>query len=172
MKRVYTILVLAFTTLSAFAQEPLAGRVYHNGNLMAKELKEMKKDVDEIGKEAEEEEEKSEVKGLAAVMDAIVSKMTVTFIDDQLLEMSVEMRFDEQKAKDGGASWAMRKLVRSRIGKDKVEKGQVAYTVDGRIITARNPNKKDKTLTLELSDDGKTLTYRQKEKVYVLSRTQ
>ena len=171
MKRLFTILLLAFMVLSSFAQEPLAGRVYHNGNLIARELKEVKKDVDELGKEAENEEEKSEVKGLSAIMDAIVSKMTVTFIDDQSLELSFEMRFDEQKAKDGGASWAIRKLIRSRIGKDRFNKGQVPYTVDGRIITAGNPNKKDTSIVLELSEDGQSLTCRQKQKVYILRRT-
>ena len=121
MRQLVLILLIAWVSLFEMnAQESLAGRVYHNGNLVAKELKEMKKEADEIGKEAEDEEEKSEVKGLSAVMDAIVSKMTVTFVDDQLLEMSVEMRFDEQKAKDGGASWALRKLIRSRIGKDRI----------------------------------------------------
>ena len=44
--------------MAASAQESLAGRTYYCGNLMEKELGQMKKEVASVGKEAKTEEEK------------------------------------------------------------------------------------------------------------------
>jgi hypothetical protein len=152
---VFAILLSSFLKVSA--QGSLAGRVYYNSNIMEKELKDYKKESKDLSKEAQTQEEKEQVKGLDAVMDAIVSKMTVKFIDDKTAEMSIDVKFDEQKAKDGGASWMMRKMVKLKLGKGMSEKGQVAYTVNGRKVTIKSLKKKGKDKFLELSEDGKTL---------------
>ena len=91
------ILLASFLDISA--QESLAGRVYYCGNLIEAEMKDMKKEVAQANKEAKTDEEKEEVKGIDALINAIVSKMTVKFIDDKTLEISSEAKFDEEKAK-------------------------------------------------------------------------
>lgn len=115
------MLVAAFmmATMSANAQQNLAGRVYHCANMVEKELGQLKKEAADISKEAETEEEKNQVKGIDAIMNAIVSTMTVKFVDGKTLELSAEAKFDEEKAKKGGASWVMRKMVKMKFGKGR-----------------------------------------------------
>ena len=166
-KLLLMIVVVMMTTVVVKGQESLAGRVYHCGNLMKKELGDLKKDAKQLEKEAESEKEKEEVKGLTAITDAIVSKMTIKFINDKTAEMSMEAKFDEQKAKEGGASWLLRKMVKLKIGKGMNEKGQITYTVNGRNVTIIGLNKKNK-MNFVLSEDGKKLTRTDKEKTFVL----
>ena len=161
------ILLASFLDISA--QESLAGRVYYCGNLIEAEMKDMKKEVAQANKEAKTDEEKEEVKGIDALINAIVSKMTVKFIDDKTLEISSEAKFDEEKAKKGGASWLMRKMVKMKIGKGKSMKGQSNYTRNGRTITVTNSKKKEQR-NFELSEDGKKLTFATKKKTFVLNR--
>lgn len=163
------IVVVMMTTVGVKGQESLAGRVYYCGNLMKKELGDLKKDAKELEKEAETEEEKEQVKGLTAITNAIVSKMTIKFISDKTVELSAEIHFDEQKAKEGGASWLMRKMVKMKIGKGMNEKGQTTYTINGRNVTIISLNKKNK-MNFVLSEDGKRLTRTDKDKTYVLER--
>lgn len=168
-KLLLMIVVVMMTTVGVKGQESLAGRVYYCGNLMKKELGDLKKDAKQLEKEAESEKEKEEVKGLTAVTDAIVSKMTIKFINEKTAEMSMEAKFDEQKAKEGGASWLLRKMVKLKIGKGMNEKGQTTYTVNGRNVTIISLNKKNK-MNFVLSEDGKKLNRTDKDKVYVLDR--
>ena len=168
-KLLLMIVVVMRATVVVKGQESLAGRVYYCGNLMKKELGDLKKDAKQLEKEAESEKEKEEVKGLTAVTDAIVSKMTIKFINEKTAEMSMEAKFDEQKAKEGGASWLMRKMVKLKIGKGINKKGQSTYSVNGRNVTILSLNKKDK-MHFELSEDGKKLTRTDKDKAYVLDR--
>ena len=60
-------------TVGVKGQESLAGRVYYCGNIMMKEMGDLKKDAKELEKEAETKEEKEEVKGLTAITNAIPS---------------------------------------------------------------------------------------------------
>ena len=171
MKR---FLMMAFVALmiaaSIEAQTSLAGRVYYNGNLMEKELSEVKKEAKGLEKEAKTAEEKEEVKGVQAILNAVVAKMTVKFIDDKTVELSIDSKFDEEKAKQGGASWLMRKMVKMKMGKGKSEKGQTTYTVNGRKVIINSVKKKGKTKTYELSEDGKTLTFTDKDRSMTLKR--
>lgn len=168
---VFVVFIMA--TLCANAQQNLSGRVYHCANLVEKELGQMKKEAATIAKEAETEEEKKEVKGIDALMNAIVSTMTVRFIDGRTVEISAEAKFDEEKAKKGGASWMMRKIVRMKFGKGRSDKMQTTYTVNGRniIVKGRKGNR-----IYVLSEDGKALSYvmeRKKEKrTVILKRIQ
>ena len=95
------LLVIAtlMITVNIYAQGSLTGRVYHCGNMMAGELNQVKKEVKDISKEAKTNEEKEEVKGMEAIINAIVSTMTLTFIDDKTVEVNSVVKFDEQKAK-------------------------------------------------------------------------
>lgn len=155
MKKIILIICFALLGIGAYAQQSLAGRVYQCANVLEKEIEETKKDV---SKEAKTDEEKEEVKSIDALMDAIVSKITLTFIDSKTVELCTEIKFDEEKAKRKGVSWIMRKLVKMKIGKGRSEKGQVAYTVEGRRVTLKNKsNKKNSDQTCELSEDGKSL---------------
>lgn len=164
--------MMAFVALmiaaSIEAQTSLAGRVYYNGNLMEKELSEVKKETKGLEKEAKTAEEKEEVKGVQAILNAVVAKMTVKFIDDKTVELSIDAKFDEEKAKQGGASWLMRKMVKMKMGKS--EKGQTTYTVNGRKVIINSVKKKGKTKTYELSEDGKTLTFTDKDRSMTLKR--
>ena len=174
MKRILlTIVAVMMVTLMVKAQESLAGRVYYCGNLMQKvmdkELQDVKKDVSKLEKEAQDEEEKKELKSIDAITDAIDAKMTIKFISDKTAELSMDMQFDEQKAKEGGASWLMRKFVKMKIGKGRSEKGQTTYTVNGRTVTITGLKKKEKRVC-ELSDDGKKLSMVADNKKVVLTR--
>ena len=168
-KLLLMMVVVMMATVGVKGQESLAGRVYYCGNIMMKELGDLKKDAKELEKEAESKEEKEEAKGLTAITDAVVSKMTIKFISDKAVELNAEAKFDEQKAKEGGASWLMRKMVKLKIGKGINKKGQSTYSVNGRNVTILSLNKKDK-MHFELSADGKKLTRTDKDKVYVLDR--
>ena len=168
-KLLLMIVVVMMTTVVVKGQESLAGRVYYCGNMMKKELGDLKKDAKQLEKEAETKEEKEEAKGLTAITNAIVSKMTIKFISDKTVELNAEAKFDEQKAKEGGASWLMRKMVKMKIGKGINKKKQFTYTVNGRTATFVSLDKKDK-MHFELSEDGKKLTRTDKDKVYVLDR--
>ena len=95
--------------------------------------------------------------------------MTIKFISDKTVDINAEGHFDEQKAKEGGASWLLRKMVKLKIGKGINKKGQSTYSVNGRNVTILSLNKKDK-MHFELSEDGKKLTRTDKDKVYVLDR--
>ena len=117
------MVVVMMATVGVKGQESLAGRVYYCGNIMKKELGDLKKDAKELEKEAETKEEKEEVKGLTAITNAIVSKMTIKFISDKTVDINAEGHFDEQKAKEGGASWLLRKMVKLKIGKGINKKG-------------------------------------------------
>ncbi len=152
------MLVAAFVmaTMSANAQQNLTGRVYHCANLVEKELGQLKKEATDISKEAETEEEKNQVKGIDAIMNAIVSTMTVKFVDGKTLEISAEAKFDEEKAKKGGASWVMRKMVKMKFGKGRSDKMLTTYTVNGRNIVVKG-RKENRIYTL--SEDGQSLSY-------------
>ena len=170
MKKLLLMIVVAMmATVGVKGQENLAGRVYYCGNIMMKEMGDLKKDAKQLEKEAETEEEKEQVKGLTAITNAVVSKMTIKFISDKTVELSAEIHFDEQKAKEGGASWLMRKMVKMKIGKGLNEKRQSTYTVNGRTVIILSTNNKDK-MHFELSEDGKRLTRTDKDKTYVLER--
>lgn len=162
-KKIFVIICATLMSLGAYAQQSLAGRVYYNGNLMEKELSQTKKEMANLSKEAESEEEKEEVKGMDAILNAVVSKMTLTFIDDKTAEIHIEAKFDEDKAKKEGASWMMRKLVKMKIGKGRSEKGKTSYTVNGRKVLVKASKKKE-TRTFDLSEDGKTLSFVMKDK--------
>lgn len=160
-------------TLMVKAQESLVGRVYYCGNLMQKvmdkELQDVKNEVSKLEKEAKDEEEKKELKSIDAITDAIDAKMTIKFISDKTVEVSMDMRFDEQKAKERGASWLMRKFAKMKFGKGMSESGQTTYTVNGHTVTIIGLKKKDKKV-YELSDDGKKLSRIADNKKIVLTR--
>ena len=167
------LLVIAtlMVTVNIYAQGSLTGRVYHCGNMMAGELNQVKKEVKDISKEAKTNEEKEEVKGMEAIINAIVSTMTLTFIDDKTVEVNSVVKFDEQKAKAGGASWLIRKLVKAKLGKKGVdETKQLPYTINGHTIKVVNAKKKKENI-FELSEDGKSMTYVVDKKKVVLKRT-
>jgi len=163
-------LFFVLLSMSIYAQENLAGRVYYCGNLMEKELNDVKKESANAAKEAKSQEEKDEAKSVDAITDAIVSKMTVKFIDDKTMELDLSVKFDEGKAKKNGASWMMRKLVKMKMGKGQSQHGQTSYTVNGRRITAKSLSKKNKTQSFELSQEGMTMTWIRENTKTVLKR--
>ena len=86
-KLLLMIVVVMMATVGVKGQESLAGRVYYCGNMMMKEMGDLKKDAKQLEKEAETEEEKKEAKGLTAITNAVVSKMTIKFISDKTVEL-------------------------------------------------------------------------------------
>ena len=165
MKKLILTLCVALFSMGAYAQVNLAGRVYHCANLVEKEMLETKKEVANVDTKGMSEEEKKEVesekKAVDALMKAISSTMTLKFIDSKTVEVSVVMKFDEAKAKQEGASWMLRKLAKMKLGKGTSKKGTSAYTVNGRkvLVTSTEKKKENKTMTFELSEDGKSMDY-------------
>ena len=81
MKKILLVGLFAFTMcLQMNAQVSLSGRVYHCANMMKEELQQAKKDFNkdvQNEKDATAEEKKEVDKAVQAMMDAIISTMTV-----------------------------------------------------------------------------------------------
>ena len=173
MKKILLASLFAFTMcLQMNAQVSLSGRVYHCANMMKEELQQAKKDFNkdvQNEKDATAEEKKEVDKAVQAMMDAIISTMTVKFLNDKELELSIVIEYDDDKAKAGGAPWVMRKLLKFKMrGKSFTKKAP--YTFDGKTVKVTNPKSK-KVMAFQLTPDGKALLYAKEKKTVRLSRT-
>ena len=174
MKRCFLMIILSLlTSICVVAQTDLSGRKYHRDYNIISDLQIMSDYLKVIpDTNAMTVSEKEWAKSLKVINRAIVAYATVKFIDARTLKFSVVMRYDDSRAMAGGASLAMRNLMkRTFTNVSRTEKAD--YIKNGHIITARNKKmmKKGETLTFELSDNGDTLIYINKPYHVRLPRT-
>lgn len=177
MKKILLMGILALVvSLSVRAQESLAGRVYHCANMMKGEMEAMKSDFDkdlQKEKDATAEEKKEANKMVQGMTDAIISTMTLKFLSDKEVELSVLVKYDDAKAKANGVPWLLRKLVSGKLknkAKDATFTGNTPYTFNGKTVKLTNPKSK-KELVFQLTPDGKALLYTtNKDKTVRLAR--
>lgn len=161
MRRLCLICILLATALSASAQIDLTGRIYHLDVSIFSKLDLLIADT--LLKDhtyAKSVEGKELIKSLKAIDKALVSYVTVRFIDDKTLKFSAVSRYDESRAIGGGASYQMSNLMKKTYtNMSRTEKA--SYTLNGRTIKAQSKKmkKKGEAFTFELSDDGETLIY-------------
>jgi membrane carboxypeptidase/penicillin-binding protein len=176
MKKSVFIALLLLAAVGAQAQTSLVGRVYHHPNILADTMKEltadankdMKKNVDEAIKKAEEKkgrklttEELAELnkkveeaqKMVMALKDGMKTAVTITFKDEKTMVMKADMKIDDEVMKKAGIPWAKRKLIKAATAIAPAEKS--SYERKGDLIIVRDDKEVD---TLRLSDDGKYLS--------------
>jgi hypothetical protein len=140
--------------------------------MMKEEMQQAKKDFNkdiQNEKDVTAEDKEEANKMVQAMLDAIVTTMTVKFLSDKELELSMLAKYDDNKAKAGGVPWAARKIIQLKIkSKSFTRKG--SYTFDGKNVKLTNPKTK-KEMLLQLAADGKTMLYKQEEKTVRLTRT-
>ncbi len=176
MKKSVFIALLLLAAVGAQAQTSLVGRVYHHSNILADTMKEltadankdMKKNVDEAIKKAEEKkgrkltaEELAELnkkveeaqKMMKALKDGMKTAVTITFKDEKTMVMKADMKIDDEVMKKAGIPWAKRKLIKAAMAIAPAEKS--SYERKGNLIIVKDDNEVD---TLRLSDDGKYLS--------------
>lgn len=175
MKILITLFLLLASSV-VLAQTNMAGRVYHNSNLMTGKIEEVTKDMNkeldkakaDAIKKAEEKkkrkltaaekadlEKKTEegLKMVEAIFKGTKTAVTVTFKDDKTVVMKMDMKVDDEGMKKAGIGWAKRKMIHAACAIAPSEKCK--YTVKGNMIITEEGNEKD---TMFLSDDGKYLT--------------
>ena len=191
MKRTFFIgTLLLLLVIGAKAQTNLAGRVYHNSNILADKLKEATKDLDidkivadSIAKiEAERgqkltDKEKAELdkkvketkKKIEAMQEGMVTAVTIEFKNETEVVSRVKIKIDEEVLKMAGVSWLKRKALRAALAiAPETEKG--TYIVQGDLIII---DPKDEPDTLRMSADGKQLSGKLDEKTpFTLTLTQ
>ena len=190
-KRLVAAFAAFVLALNLSAQSKLAGRVYHNPNIMADEInrvmknasKELGKAKQEAAAKAEKEkgrkltaEEKKEVdkkvdegmKLMEALTKGMKTEVTVTFKSDRELVMKMDMSVSDDVLKAAGVGWAKRKAMQAALAvAPSTEKAK--YVVKDNLVII---NDGEETDTLTLSDDGKYLSGRMDEKTrFKLTRT-
>lgn len=176
MKKTFISLFLLFICAGIQAQSNLAGRVYHNANIMSSSMKELYNEVDkkmsdakaEALQKAEEEkkrkltdEEKEKVekeveegrKIAQALLKGMKSSFTLTFKDQKVAVMKMDIKLDDEVMKAAGINWAKRKLLHAACAVSPTEKAK--YTIKDDMVILDDGKKLD---TLYLSDNGKTLS--------------
>ena len=181
MKRVFLGLLVALlvtASMTVSAQTGLAGRTYHNPNIIADMMNDATKDLDKKVAEArtkgiaEAEKKKgrkltdeeiakldAEIKKKMAELEAMKKGMklaiTIEFKDDKNLVMKQDTKISDEALKAAGYGWLKRKAMKAALAVvPKSHKG--TYVVKGNmIIMTDTDNDKD---TLNISQDGKYIT--------------
>ena len=173
-RKLFVIIVLLCGMITVKAQSNLAGRVYHNPNIMAAEIdKEMKaadKKMTEAKAKAVAKMEKKKGRKLTAaemakidegvqkaqkMMEGIRKGMktavTIEFKDAKNMVFKADMQISEDALKVAGVSWLQRKTLKAAMAlAPSSEKG--TYVQKGNLIICSDGKDKD---TLTISDDGK-----------------
>ena len=195
MKRVFLGLLVALlvtASMTVSAQTGLAGRTYHNPNIIADMMNDATKDLDKKVAEArtkaiaEAEKKKgrkltdeeiakldAEIKKKMAELEAMKKGMklaiTIEFKDDKNLVMKQDTKISDEALKAAGYGWLKRKAMKAALAVvPKSHKG--TYVVKGNmIIMTDTDNDKD---TLNISQDGKYITGKldKKDKPFKLLR--
>ena len=179
--------------LTASAQTNMAGRTYHNPNIIADMMNDATKDLDKKVAEArtkgiaEAEKKKgrkltgeeiakldAEIKKKMAELEAMKKGMklaiTIEFKDDKNLVMKQDTKISDEALKAAGYGWLKRKAMKAALAVvPKSHKG--TYVVKGNmIIMTDTDNDKD---TLNISQDGKYITGKldKKDRPFKLIRT-
>ena len=180
--------------LTANAQTNMAGRTYHNPNIIADMMNDATKDLDKKVAEArtkgiaEAEKKKgrkltdeeiakldAEIKKKMAELEAMKKGMklaiTIEFKDDKNLVMKQDTKISDEALKAAGYGWLKRKAMKAALAvMPKSHKG--TYVVKGNMIIMTDKEDNDKD-TLNLSQDGKYITGKldKKDRPFKLIRT-
>lgn len=186
------IALLVIVCITASAQTSLAGRAYHNPNIMADVMNGATKDLDKKVAEyrtkaiadaekkkgrkltAEEitkinEEIKKKLDTLEAVKKGMKMAVTVEFKDQKNMVMKQDTKISDAALKAAGIGWLKRKALKAALAvAPSSEKG--TYIVkDNMVIITDKDKEKD---TMFVSEDGKYLTGQlEKDKSFKLTRT-
>lgn len=175
MKKTIFSVLLMLSFVLANAQTKLAGRTYHNANVMTgmmdKIMREsletqMQEKLDNVIAEAEKkkgrklsEEEKKKVKEQAmAESKALLNSMmktalTIDFKDEKKIAINMDITINEEAMKKIGIGWLQRKALKALVSVVPNFKGE--YKVkDNLVITYEDDEPSD---TIQISPDGKQL---------------
>ena len=192
MRKKYFLLVTVMGLLmamSAYGQTNLAGRVYHNTNIMAEEMEEEMKEAsqklenkDKIIADAEKKKgrkltaaEKAELdkkiaearKMTESIKKALTTEVTIEFKTEKDVLMKMEMKMDEDALKKAGVGWLKRKTLKAAMAVAP-SSHMDTYVVKGRQVIVGKSKDQD---IMTLSADGKTLSGKMDDKKITLTRT-
>ena len=189
----FLVTLLVMASMAVSAQTNLAGRTYHNPNIIADMMNDATKDLDKKVAEArtkaiaDAEKKKgrkltneeiakldAEIKKKMAELEAMKKGMkmaiTIEFKDDKNLVMKQDTKVSDEALKAAGYGWVKRKAMKAALAVvPKSHKG--TYVVKGNmIIMTDKDNDKD---TLNISQDGKYITGKmdKKDRPFKLTRT-
>ena len=176
MKRILILAVVAMMTMMTVNAQSLAGRTYHNANILAGELNKKLKEVDQKipeikAKKYAEFEKKNGHKPTATektkldkeVNDAVAqakalakgmtTAITVDFKTDKNAVMKADMKVSDDAMKAAGIGWLKRKAMKAALAVAP-SSSKATYVVKGDLVILDDGEEKD---TLRLSSDGKYL---------------
>ncbi len=185
MKRQFSTLLamlLLGGLLTANAQTNMAGRTYHNPNIIADMMNDATKDLDKKVAEARtkgiagEEIAKldAEIKKKMAELEAMKKGMklaiTIEFKDDKNLVMKQDTKISDEALKAAGYGWLKRKAMKAALAVAPSSQKGTYIVKNNMVIMADKDNEKD---TLNISQDGKYITGKldKKDRPFKLIRT-
>ena len=179
--------------LTANAQTNMAGRTYHNPNIIADMMNDATKDLDKKVAEArtkgiaEAEKKKgrkltgeeiakldAEIKKKMAELEAMKKGMklaiTIEFKDDKNLVMKQDTKISDEALKAAGYGWLKRKAMKAALAVAPSSQKGTYIVKNNMVIMADKDNEKD---TLNISQDGKYITGKldKKDRPFKLIRT-
>lgn len=188
IRRIVLCFALLFTTASgSFAQNSLAGRVYHNANILADQVAKMaaadmqnakakyiagleeKKGHTLTAKERAKADKEFDEKMAEAmgVLDGMKTSVTIEFTTATEGITRMKMTIDEEALKKAGVSWLKRKALKVTAS-SMPDAEKFTYTVDGSLVIFAD---KQETDTFRLADDGKSLIGKIDKDKVTLKRT-
>ena len=155
LRNVFLVIMLLCGIVSAKAQTSLAGRVYHNPNILAAEIGKEVKDADKKMTEAKAKAVDTELEKARKMMEAIQKGMktaiTIEFKDATNMVFKADVSVSDDVLKMAGVSWIKRKAMKAALAvAPSSEKG--TYVQKGNMIICSDGKDKD---TLTISNDGK-----------------
>lgn len=195
MKRTFfglLVVILVTATMTVSAQTSLAGRTYHNPNIMADIMNEATKDLDKKVAEARakgiadaekkkgrkltadeiaklDEEIKKKMDMLEAVKKGMKMAVTVEFKDQKNLVMKQDTKISDAALKAAGIGWLKRKALKAALAIAPSSQKGTYVIKDNMVIMTDKDKEKD---TMYVSEDGKYLTGQlEKKKSFKLTRT-
>ncbi|MBO4718497.1 MAG: hypothetical protein J5658_01355 [Prevotella sp.] len=191
MKRILILVVVAMMTMMTVNAQSLAGRTYHNANILAGEMNKKLKEVDQkipeikakgyakfeekngrkptAAEKAKLEKELNEsVAQAKAVAKGMTTAITVEFKTEKNAVMKADMKVSDDAMKAAGIGWLKRKAMKAALAVAP-SSSKATYVVKGDLIILDDGEEKD---TLRLSSDGKYLYGKfEKDVNFKLTRT-
>ena len=186
------VVILVTATMTVNAQTSLAGRTYHNPNIMADIMNEATKDLDKKVAEARakgiadaekkkgrkltadeiaklDEEIKKNMEMLEAVKKGMKMAVTVEFKDQKNLVMKQDTKISDAALKAAGIGWLKRKALKAALAIAPSSQKGTYVVKDNMVIMTDKDKEKD---TMYVSEDGKYLSGQlEKKKSFKLTRT-
>ena len=186
------VVILVTSTMTVNAQTSLAGRTYHNPNIMADIMNEATKDLDKKVAEARakgiadaekkkgrkltadeiaklDEEIKKNMEMLEAVKKGMKMAITVEFKDQKNLVMKQDTKISDAALKAAGIGWLKRKALKAALAIAPSSQKGTYVIKDNMVIMTDKDKEKD---TMYVSEDGKYLSGQlEKKKSFKLTRT-